>query len=86
MVCRGAEATRAASGLLYRSLETQASMLSYIDVFHVLMWVVFICLPLVLLMQAPKAGAKGEGWRHENFSPPRHFFWRPARWARLSNT
>jgi MFS transporter, DHA2 family, multidrug resistance protein len=55
------EATRAAGALLYRSLGTQASMLSYIDVFHVLMWVVFICLPLVLLMRAPKAGVHGEG-------------------------
>ena len=35
-------------------------MLSYIDVFHTLMWIVFACLPLVLLMRAPKAGGGHE--------------------------
>jgi DHA2 family multidrug resistance protein len=48
-------ASQAAGALLYRSLGRQASMLSYIDVFHTLMWIVFACLPLVLLMRAPKA-------------------------------
>ena len=55
------EATRAAGAVIYQSLGRQANMLSYIDVFHVLMWVVFACLPLVLLMRAPKAG----GGSHE---------------------
>ncbi|HEY5346894.1 MAG TPA: DHA2 family efflux MFS transporter permease subunit [Rhizomicrobium sp.] len=55
-----ADAMRTASALLYRSLQTQAAMLSYIDVFHVLMWGVFASLPLVLLMRKPpKRAAKG---------------------------
>ena len=29
-------------------------MLSYIDVFHTMMWVVFACLPLIFLMRASK--------------------------------
>jgi DHA2 family multidrug resistance protein len=32
-------------------------MLSYIDVFHVMMWMVIVCLPLIILMRAPKPGA-----------------------------
>jgi MFS transporter, DHA2 family, multidrug resistance protein len=52
-----ADANRAAGAVLYRTLGQQAAMLSYIDVFHIMMWMVFICLPLVLLMRAPKPGA-----------------------------
>jgi DHA2 family multidrug resistance protein len=48
-----AQATQAATAQLYRSLGRQAQMLSYIDVFHVLMWVVFAVLPLVLLLKKP---------------------------------
>jgi MFS transporter, DHA2 family, multidrug resistance protein len=56
-----ADAARAATAEIYRSLQQQANMLSYVDVFHVLMIVVFCALPLVLLMQKPKkAGADGE--------------------------
>jgi DHA2 family multidrug resistance protein len=54
------DASQAANGLLYRSLGQQAQMLSYIDIFHVLMWVVFLVLPLVVLLQKPKTGAAGE--------------------------
>ncbi len=54
-----AEATRVASAELYRTLEQQAGMLSYVDVFHVLMIVVFAALPLVLLMQKPKKAGAG---------------------------
>ena len=40
----------------------QAQMLSYVDVFHVLMVVVFGAVPLLLLMQGRKGGqAGGEG-------------------------
>jgi DHA2 family multidrug resistance protein len=49
-----ADAGRAAGAVIYRTLGQQASMLSYIDVFHVMMWMVFACLPLVLLMRAPR--------------------------------
>ena len=52
-----ADASRVAGAVLYRTLGQQASMLSYIDVFHVMMWMVFVCVPLVLLMRAPKPGA-----------------------------
>jgi hypothetical protein len=31
-------------------------MLSYVDVFHVLMWVVLAAIPLLLLMQGAKGG------------------------------
>ena len=31
-------------------------MLSYVDVFHLMMWMVIVCLPLVFLMRAPKTG------------------------------
>jgi DHA2 family multidrug resistance protein len=55
-----ADANAASAGVLYRELGRQAQMLSYIDVFHVLMWVVFLVLPLVLLLQKPK-GSSGEG-------------------------
>jgi DHA2 family multidrug resistance protein len=55
------EATRAASAQLYRSLGQQAEMLSYIDVFHVLMWVVIAVLPLVLLLKKPDKLKGGGG-------------------------
>jgi DHA2 family multidrug resistance protein len=47
------DATHAAIALLYRSLQQQASMLSYVDVFHTLMWIMFAVLPLVFFMQKP---------------------------------
>ena len=54
-------ATGASAGLIYQRLLQQAAMLSYIDIFHVLMIVVICVLPLVFLMQKPKkAGAPGE--------------------------
>jgi DHA2 family multidrug resistance protein len=59
-----ADASRVAGALLYRTLGRQASMLSYIDVFHVMMWMVFLCVPLVLLMRAPKSGAAPAGAAH----------------------
>ena len=46
---------------LYRALGRQAEMLSYIDVFHVLMWVVFAVLPLVLLLKKPDKLQGGGG-------------------------
>jgi MFS transporter, DHA2 family, multidrug resistance protein len=56
-----ADAGRAAGAVLYRTLGQQAAMLSYIDVFHIMMWMVFICLPLVLLMRVPKSGQAPAG-------------------------
>lgn len=48
-----AQATKMAAALLYRQLLQQSAMLSYIDVFHTLMILVALALPLTLLMQAP---------------------------------
>ena len=42
-------------------LGQQAAMLSYIDVFHVLMIVVFCALPLVFLMQKPRESRRPPG-------------------------
>jgi len=53
------EAGVAANAELYRTLGRQAQMLSYIDIFHILMWVVFLVLPLVLLLQKPKDQGRG---------------------------
>jgi DHA2 family multidrug resistance protein len=52
-----AGAAAQANALLYQTLSQQAQMLSYVDVFHVLMLVVFAAIPLLLLMQGAKAGA-----------------------------
>lgn len=56
-----AQAGHAATAQLYRTLGQQAAMLSYIDVFHVLMWVVFAVVPLVLLLRKPDKHAGGAG-------------------------
>jgi DHA2 family multidrug resistance protein len=52
------DASRAAAAEVYRSLQQQVGMLSYIDAFHVLMLAVFAALPLIFLMQKPKSGAQ----------------------------
>lgn len=54
-----AQASQAAASMLYRAVMKQAQMLSYIDVFHVLMWVVFAALPLLFLMQGKTPGQEG---------------------------
>ena len=43
-----------ALGFLYGSLQRQATLLSYIDVFHVMAWLFLLTAPLVLLMRKPK--------------------------------
>ncbi|HEX4183292.1 MAG TPA: DHA2 family efflux MFS transporter permease subunit [Caulobacteraceae bacterium] len=48
-------ASQQSTALLYRSLGTQAQMLSYVDVFHTLMIVVLAVIPLLLLMQGGRA-------------------------------
>jgi DHA2 family multidrug resistance protein len=53
-----ADAPGQAIGKLYGSLIQQSSMLSYIDAFHTLMIMTLCGLPLLLLMQGPKKGAK----------------------------
>jgi DHA2 family multidrug resistance protein len=54
-----ADAMKVATAELYRTLQQQAAMLSYIDIFHVLMIIIFCALPLVLLMQKPSQGRGG---------------------------
>lgn len=56
-----AQAMGAATAQLYRVLGQQSAMLSYVDVFHVLMWVVFAVTPLVLLLKKPEKLGGGEG-------------------------
>jgi DHA2 family multidrug resistance protein len=41
-----------ALGAAYRSLQQQASLLSYTDCFQFLAWLAFLCIPIVLLFQA----------------------------------
>jgi hypothetical protein len=48
---QGATAGGVALGTLYQSVLKQAAMLSYIDVFYVLMTMVICSLPLLLVMQ-----------------------------------
>jgi DHA2 family multidrug resistance protein len=41
-------------GMIYESLQQQAMLLSYIDVFHMMGWLFIFTAPLVLLMRKPK--------------------------------
>ena len=50
----GPEATRQAYGLLQRILERQSTMLSYIDNFHVLMFVTMAMIPFVFVIRKPR--------------------------------
>jgi DHA2 family multidrug resistance protein len=52
-----AAASRAAVGQLYQAVGRQADMLSFIDAFRVLMFVIMALTPLVLLMKGRPAGA-----------------------------
>jgi DHA2 family multidrug resistance protein len=45
-----------ATAQIYHQLLQQAMMLSYLDVFHVMMIIIFCSVPLVFFMQAPKRG------------------------------
>jgi DHA2 family multidrug resistance protein len=53
-----------ALAMLYTQLGRQASMLSYIDAFHLLMVITFCALPLLLLMQKPPSGETPAGSGH----------------------
>jgi len=46
---------------LYQAVGRQAQMLSYIDVFHTLMLVVFAAIPLLLIMRGAPAGGQARG-------------------------
>jgi DHA2 family multidrug resistance protein len=45
---------RQSLGFLYNTLQQQASLLSFIDVFYVMGWLFLLTIPLVLLMRKPK--------------------------------
>jgi MFS transporter, DHA2 family, multidrug resistance protein len=57
------DAMTAPLGVLYGQVQQQATMLSFIDVFHMLMVFVLFVTPFVLLLRPPKAGA-GAGPAH----------------------
>jgi len=46
--------SRESLGMIYSSLQQQALLLSYIDVFHMMGWLFIFTAPLVMLMRKPK--------------------------------
>ncbi|HEY6579446.1 MAG TPA: hypothetical protein VIY09_09000, partial [Rhizomicrobium sp.] len=57
----GADASGAALGHLYQTVQQQAAMLSYVDVFYLLMIVAIFTMPLLFLMQKGQAGGMTGG-------------------------
>jgi DHA2 family multidrug resistance protein len=47
-------ARQQAYALLYRMLQQQASLLSYVDVFHIMGILFLVIIPLVVLMRRPQ--------------------------------
>jgi DHA2 family multidrug resistance protein len=47
-------ARQKASALLYRMLQQQASLLSYVDVFHIMGILFLVIIPLIVLMHRPQ--------------------------------
>jgi len=56
-----ADAPTQSLALIYQAVGRQAQMLSYIDVFHTLMFVVFAAIPLLLIMRGAPAGGQAQG-------------------------
>jgi DHA2 family multidrug resistance protein len=56
-----AQAGQAAAAIIYRSIGQQAQMLSYVEVFRILMIVVLGAIPLLLLMQGKPPGEQEQG-------------------------
>jgi DHA2 family multidrug resistance protein len=50
------QASAQVMGLLYQSVQRQAAMMSFLDVFHSLMIVILCVMPLLLFMRSKKAG------------------------------
>jgi DHA2 family multidrug resistance protein len=50
------QASAQVMGLLYQSVQRQAAMMSFLDVFHSLMIVILCAMPLLLFMRSKKAG------------------------------
>ena len=57
----GAAANGPVLGTLYRQAQQQAAMLSYVDVFYLLMIIVACAIPLIFLMRKSQAGAAMQG-------------------------
>jgi MFS transporter, DHA2 family, multidrug resistance protein len=57
----GAAANGPALGTLYRQVQQQSAMLSYVDVFYLLMIIVACSIPLIFLMRKSQAGAAMQG-------------------------
>src|SRR3546814_9208218 len=54
--------------VLYQQVQRQATMLAFLDVFHVLMIVVLVVAPVALLMRSPRRGGGGGGRSEEHTS------------------
>ena len=57
----GGDPQMTAMGILYSTVQKQASMEAFISVFHMLMWLVLIVTPLVLLMRSATGKQAGGG-------------------------
>jgi DHA2 family multidrug resistance protein len=56
-----AQASVAAPGVIYQSLQKQAAMLSFVDAFHVLLIVIMVLTPTIFLLRSRPAGAPPAG-------------------------
>jgi len=52
--------TTAGAMNLNNEVTRQAAMVGYVSVFHIMLYITLACIPLLLLMRAPKAQASGE--------------------------
>ena len=57
-----ATATQQALATLYGSVQQQAALLSFIDVFYLMGWMFLLSIPLVLLMRKPKPNGRGSSF------------------------
>ena len=58
------QASAAAPGVIYQSLQKQAAMLSFVDAFHALMIVILVLTPTIFLMRSRPPGAPSGGGGH----------------------
>lgn len=54
-------ATRQAYAAIYQELQQQAAVIAYLDIFHILVWMAVLMLPLVFLLQKTKLGQTPAG-------------------------
>ena len=55
-----AESVKALVLDLARELTRQGSMVAYVDVFHLMFYITLACIPMLLIMRAPRREAGGE--------------------------